>query len=169
MTSACSTLDAEAPGDGEHGDGGGEVDVELGAPVVDELVDQRVDGLLDPVGDPPLRLGRHERRLHQRAVPAVLRAAHGEDAVEHARFAGVDALVGRVRREEVAVAERGVARLEAERREVRTVGVRQPLEEPVTRVVGELVHDAGVDRTRLAQRVPLRERVVGVAAARRTR
>ena len=35
-------VDAEAPGDGEHGDGGGEVDVELGAPVVDELIDERV-------------------------------------------------------------------------------------------------------------------------------
>ena len=69
--------DAEAAGDGEHRDGGAEVDVELGAPVVDERVDQRVDGLARSSSvDPPLRLRRHERRLDQRAVAAVLRAAH---------------------------------------------------------------------------------------------
>ncbi len=71
---------AEAAGDGEHRDRGREVDVELGVTVVDESVDEQVDGVLDPVRDPPLRLRRHERRLHERAVAAVLGAAHRQHA-----------------------------------------------------------------------------------------
>ena len=133
MTSACVDRDAEAAGDGEHRDGGGEVDVELGTAVVDEVVDEQVDRLLDPVVDPPLRLGGHERRLHERPVAPVLRAAHRQHAAhERDAVAAGTGGVGR-RGEHLVVAEGGVARLEAERREVRSVRERQPLEHRVAR------------------------------------
>ena len=73
--------DAETARDGQHRDGGAEVDVQLGPPFVDDGVDQGVDRLLDPVLDPPLRFGRHEGGLHQGPVTAVLGAAHRQHAV----------------------------------------------------------------------------------------
>ena len=122
--------DAEAAGDGEQRDGGEHVDVEVGGALPLDPVEQRVDGALDPVLDPPARPLRQERRLHERAVPAVLGAVHVEDA-------GVEPAVGRLRDVGLTVAEHRVACREVERGEVRELGVRQPLEERVAVVADE--------------------------------
>jgi hypothetical protein len=50
----------EAAGDGQQRDGGGEVDVELGVPGAGETVDEQPHRLVDPVADPPPRVGRKE-------------------------------------------------------------------------------------------------------------
>ena len=82
----------------------------------------------------------------------------------HADVVGVGAVgVGR-RGEHLRVAEGGVARLVAERREVRPVRERQTLEHRVAGKSGERVHDALVDGSLLAQLGPPGIRVVGVAA-----
>ena len=48
--------------------------------------------------DPPLRLGRHERRLHERAVAPVLGPAHRQHAVRHTRIVGSRPALGSVTR-----------------------------------------------------------------------
>ena len=85
MSSASSTGTPKLPGDRQDGDGGAEIDVQLGPAFGLDGVDEGVDRLLDPVLDPPLRFGRHERWLHQGAVAAVLGTAHHEQAVARTR------------------------------------------------------------------------------------
>ena len=154
ISSACSTLTPKLPVMVSTGMAAAKSTLSSACPSSTKLSMSECTVLLDPVVDPPLRLGRHERRLHQRAVPAVLRAVHRQNAVEHARLGRVDRLLGCRRREQVAVAEGGVAGVEAERGEVRAVRVRQSLEEPVTRVAGELVDHTLVHRGLLAEPVP---------------
>ena len=158
--------DAEAARDREHRDRRAEVDVQLGPAVGDDDVDQGVDGLLDPPPDPPLRLGRHEGRLDQRPVAAVLRAAHHQEAALVADI--VDRAVRRIGRgrEHRVVAVHRVAGRVAERREVRALRERQAVEHRLALVAGELVDRAGVHRRLRAELVPDRIGVVGVVAAR---
>ena len=76
--------DAEAPGDGEERDGREELDVEVGATRALQPGHECIDGPLDPLLLPPRGALRQERRLHQRAVPAVPGAVHEQDAgVDH--------------------------------------------------------------------------------------
>ena len=168
LTDDQSLLDgnAEAPRDRQHRDRRCEVDVQLRPTVVDESVDEQVHGALDPVRDPPLRLGRHEGRLHECSVPPVTRPAHRQHAAGDADVVGVGPRsVGR-RREHLIVAVRGVAGVEAERREVWPFRERQPVEEGVCGVARQLVHRALVHRRALAERAPDRVRIVGEVATR---
>ena len=116
-------------------------------------VEQRVDRAHDPPLGPPRRALRQERRLHQGAVAPVLGAVHVEDAGvgETRRVLG-----RRLRHVGLAVAEHRVARGPVERRPVRTVRVRQALEEPLAGEADQRPDDAFVHRARLAQ--PVRTR-----------
>ena len=94
MSRACSTGTPKLPVMVSIGDGRAEVDVELGAAVVDETIDEQIHGLSDPIVDPPFAVGRQERRLDQGAVSLVLSTAHRQHAVGQTQSGPLDMSTG---------------------------------------------------------------------------
>jgi hypothetical protein len=154
----------EAAADGEQGDGRAELDVQVGATLGLEVVEEPVDGGTDPLVDPPLRALGHERRLNQHAVAPVLFALH----VEHGRL--VERCRGfvrvRLRGETLGIAHDEVARLVVERGEVPAIRIREALEDGVAVEADHRPRDALVHGTLLAVRVEdgVRIDVEGAAA-----
>src|SRR5262249_1420123 len=71
----------ETASDRQYRDGSAEVDVEFGASVAREPVDEHVYGFGDPIVDPPFSVRRQERWLDQSAITLVLIAGHRQHAV----------------------------------------------------------------------------------------